>query len=451
MTKMAEFLRKARMAGCAVLLTSACAMAVPLHARANTAATAAEIGSELAQPGSDLDLRQFYLARGHQPLWLEEDGDLNAAARAFLRLAETASADGVAADVFGHSALLAALRLAAEDRSPFALARAELGLSRAFASYVRATRQAPHAEMIFVEDYLRPAVPTVRETLERAAAAPSLRGYVEDMAWMHPLYAPLRRALAAGRYEGAARLAAIRNLDRIKALPADTSGRYVIVDAANARLWMYENGRPVDSMKVVVGKPDNQTPMMAGTIRQAILNPYWNVPTDLVSRNIAPNVLRRGIGYLRASGYEVLSDWGDNPDVVDPATIDWREVARGPTDLRVRQVPRANNAMGKVKFEFPNEIGIFLHDTPDRDLMLEEARQFSSGCIRLEDADRLGRWLLGSPLPQGALEPEQPVALPRPVPIYVTYLTARAEGDRIVLGRDPYRLDSVPSALAVGN
>jgi L,D-transpeptidase YcbB len=191
--------------------------------------------------------------------------------------------------------------------------------------------------------------------------------------------------------------------------------------------------------------------MMAGTIRQAILNPYWNVPTDLVSRNIAPNVLRRGIGYLRASGYEVLSDWGDNPDVVDPATIDWREVARGPTDLRVRQVPRANNAMGKVKFEFPNEIGIFLHDTPDRDLMLEEARQFSSGCIRLEDADRLGRWLLGSPLPQGALEPEQPVALPRPVPIYVTYLTARAEGDRIVLGRDPYRLDSVPSALAVGN
>src|SRR5690606_37735006 len=101
------------------------------------------------------------------------------------------------------------------------------------------------------------------------------------------------------------------------------------------------------------------------------------------------------------------------------------------------QRPGAANAMGEVKFEFPNPLGIYLHDTPDKNLMDEAARQFSSGCVRLEDAERLGRWLLGGDLPEAGA-PEQKVDLAQPVPIYITYLTADTDGERIALGPDPY-------------
>ena len=104
--------------------------------------------------------------------------------------------------------------------------------------------------------------------------------------------------------------------------------------------------------------------------------------------------------------------------------------------------------MGKVKYEFPNPQGIYLHDTPDKDLMLEDARQFSNGCIRLEDAERLGRWLLGGELPQAG-SPETRVNLRQPVPVYITYLTVQSDGGRLALGSDPYGRDGVGrSALA---
>jgi murein L,D-transpeptidase YcbB/YkuD len=182
--------------------------------------------------------------------------------------------------------------------------------------------------------------------------------------------------------------------------------------------------------------------MMSGYIRNAIFNPYWNVPADLVKNRIAPNVLSQGRAYLKDRGYEVVSDWSDDAEVLDPATINWRAVTKGDVELRMRQLPGRTNAMGKVKYEFPNALGIYLHDTPEKNLMDEAARQFSSGCIRLEDADRLGEWLLGGSLPGRQDSPEQKVDLERPVPIYVTYLTAQVEDGTIAVAPDPYGRDS---------
>jgi murein L,D-transpeptidase YcbB/YkuD len=231
------------------------------------------------------------------------------------------------------------------------------------------------------------------------------------------------------------------NLDRVRALPASESGRYILVDAANARLWMYENGRPVDSMRVVVGKPSLPTPMISGYVRYAIVNPYWNVPTDLVRNKVAPNVLRQGVSYLNSVRYQVLSDWGPRATPDDPRKVDWKSVANGSIEARVRQLPGAGNSMGNVKFEFPNQLGIYLHDTPEKNLMLKEDRHFSSGCVRLEDADRLGRWLMRGELPTASASPEQKVDLPALVPVYVSYLTAFPDNGKIALGPDPYRRD----------
>jgi len=236
------------------------------------------------------------------------------------------------------------------------------------------------------------------------------------------------------------------NLERARALPAQLGRRYVLVDAAAARLWMYEDGKAVDSMRVVVGKPSEPTPMMAAMIRYLTLNPYWNVPPDLVRARIAPGVVSEGPGLLRNLRYEVLSDWTDDARKIDPTSIDWRAVAAGRQEVRVRQLPGANNAMGRMKFMFPNDLGIYLHDTPDRSLLREEGRLFSAGCVRLEDAPRLARWLFGeAPRARGAT-PEQQLSLPEPVPVYITYLTAAPEPQGVALREDVYNRDPLQLA-----
>jgi murein L,D-transpeptidase YcbB/YkuD len=239
------------------------------------------------------------------------------------------------------------------------------------------------------------------------------------------------------------------NLERARALPAQLGRRYVLVDAAAARLWMYEDGRAVDSMRVAVGKPSEATPMMAAMIRSLTLNPYWNVPPDLVRERIAPGVVSQGPSLLRNLRYEVLSDWSDDATRVDPSTVDWQAVLAGRRELRVRQLPGGSNAMGQMKFMFPNQLGIYLHDTPDRSVLRGEARLVSAGCVRLEDAPRLARWLMGeTPRARGAA-PEQQLSLPEPVPIYITYLTVAPEPQGVALREDVYNRD--PAQLAALN
>jgi murein L,D-transpeptidase YcbB/YkuD len=419
------------------MIAAAAAIAVPQTAWAEPLEPA-QLQTALAT--QEDGVRTFYAAHDHQPMWFTRQGSLNSAAQALMQLINTAEYDGVVRDRIEANELDAAMRRVEQD--PSSAADAELALTRTFVAYIKAMRQVDAAEMLYEHAALQPYVPTSYEVLQGAAKAGSLTQYVERMAWMHPLYAPLRKALlAGGNIDGSTQQAVLTNLERIRAIPASPGARHVLVDAANARLWMYEGDRVVDSMKVVVGKPDQPTPLMSGYIRHAILNPYWNVPSDLVRNRIAPNVLSIGRSYLRERGYQVVSDWSEDAEVIDPATIDWRAVTRGDIELRMRQLPGGTNAMGKVKYEFPNALGIYLHDTPDKNLMDEAARQFSSGCIRLEDADRLGQWLLGSSLPEHSDDPEQKVDLQRPVPIYVTYLTARAEGGTVALAADPYRLD----------
>jgi murein L,D-transpeptidase YcbB/YkuD len=232
------------------------------------------------------------------------------------------------------------------------------------------------------------------------------------------------------------------NMERARGLPANPGRRYILVDAASARLWAYEDGRVVDTMRVIVGKPTEQTPMMAGLIRYAMVNPYWNIPPDLVRNRVAPAVLKSGISYVKSKRYEVRSDWAEDSPVVNPKDVDWAAVAAGRQELPVRQLPGRDNAMGKMKFMLPNQLGIYLHDTPEKALFKEEERRFSSGCVRVEDAPRLARWLFGKPLKVPARGSERRVDLPRPVPVYITYLTAAPAEQGIAFSADAYSRDA---------
>jgi len=210
---------------------------------------------------------------------------------------------------------------------------------------------------------------------------------------------------------------------------------------------MVEDGQTVDSMRVIVGKPDpsTQTPMLASVIHYATLNPYWHVTPDLVRSLIARNVLDQGLGYLKARGYQILSAEGSG-EMLDAAKVDWHAVANGSQQVRVRQLPGPANSMGRIKIGFPNSSDIYLHDTPNKNLFAQDDRTLSHGCIRLEDAERLGRWLMGRDPQSASNAPEQNVLLPSPVPIYVTYLTAHVEGGQLAFVDDPYRPTAVVAA-----
>lgn len=420
------------------------AISVPAKAQfANTLGPGAsqQLRAEIA--GDAGELRQFYQKRGNQPLWLYPDGRATDAAELLLTRLDTSQFDGLPDRIVKRlktKSLRRDFERAARGR-PSDIARAEVGLSKLFTAYVTAMRSAHHADMIYESRALAPVVPAASAVLDAAARAPSLDTYVREMGWMHPLYAPLRDAMDTNQYDPLQRARIWENLDRVRALPSTPPERYVLVDAASARLWMYENGKPVDSMRVVVGKPESATPAMAGFIRYAIVNPYWNVPPDLVQKSIAPKFLKGGMKYWARERYEALSDFSDDAKVLDPKTIDWKAIAAGAPGPYVRQKPGGPNFMGKVKYEFPNPQGIYLHDTPERPLLKLADRQLSNGCVRLEDADRFGRWLLGKSLPKST-KPEQRVDLPTLVPVYITYLTAFPGEKGIAFRNDVYGRDN---------
>ncbi len=397
------------------------------------------LAAQIASEAGSL-VRPFYRARNYRPIWIDPaSGRLHPAAHSLARLLQTSAADGIKPSKLGARNVSRALYKASNGDTK-ALAKAEVRLSETFVRYVQLMRRDPGVGVIYQSDMLRPAPPTATAALAQAAGSPSFDRYIVDMGWMVPLYAPVRRSMESAAYADDRRRLAL-NLARLRSIPVGLSKRYVIVDAASSQLWMYENDRVVDQMRVVVGKPSEQTPMMAGFFRSVIVNPYWNVPEDLVRSRIAVNALAHGTAYLRESGYQVLSDWTDGASLVSADKVDWAAVAAGSQTVRVRQLPGPRNFMGRAKFMFPNEIGIYLHDTPDKELMRGDDRHLSSGCVRLEDAARFGRWLMKKPLPRRVRAPEQVINVPQLVPVYITYLTTRVEAGGLVSVADIYGLD----------
>jgi len=412
------------------------------------ARAASDASAPLAVAGAK-SVSEFYKSRDKRPLWLSQQGRQ---AALLIDMLESAELDGLQPDKYRPDALRSAVS-AAQSGSTKAVRRADMMLSEAFVDYVRDLRQPADVGTIYVDRELRPSAPSPEAILQAVAKAPSIEGYVAGMRWMNPAYVALRNALSTGEMSEAQRRQVQLNMERARELPAG-NGRYIVVNSAAQRLFMYEGGQVVDSMRVVVGKPVYPTPMMAAYVRFANLNPYWYVPPDLAAERIAPNVLKQGVSYLDRLGYQVVSDFIDDPEIFDPSLIDWQAVADGRQKVLIRQQPGAHNSMGRIKFMFPNEQGVYLHDNPDRQLFEEASRLYSGGCVRLESAWRLGRWLFGRDLTWKGAGTEEKVLLDRPVPVYLTYMTAVVEGSDItflddVYGRDAARLAKAGNAEAL--
>ena len=225
-----------------------------------------------------------------------------------------------------------------------------------------------------------------------------------------PAFGPIAGSIAPQMY-----------VDSLPNAQIPVQGRFILVDAASARLYMMEDGRVKDSMRVIVGKPETPTPELKSVLHYETINPYWHVTPEMAKTIIAPRVLKDGNAYLVQQGYEILSGSGKDAQQLSPDSIDWKAVAAGNEQIYVRQRPGPANSLGHYKFDIPDSDGIYLHDTPRKELFSQDQRALSHGCVRLEDAQRLARWLLGKDPPTASL-PEESILLPKPVPITISYL-----------------------------
>ncbi|MGE0714561.1 MAG: murein L,D-transpeptidase [Alphaproteobacteria bacterium] len=233
------------------------------------------------------------------------------------------------------------------------------------------------------------------------------------------------------------------NMEKLRWLPRRLEADHIVVNMAGFDLTVVRGGKPFTTMKVVVGRPYRQTPIMRSDITDLVLNPYWNAPEKLAREDLFPK-LRSHPGYFAEKGYRVLAGWSQDAPEVPLSMVDTTRLTSPMGAVRVRQDPGPKNALGRIKFNMQNQHAIYLHDTPDRHLFDRSARSFSSGCIRLEQPVALAELLLGD---QGGWPPERlaaaidtgetrSVPLRRRWPVYLVYQTAWVDDRGELVVRD---------------
>ena len=237
------------------------------------------------------------------------------------------------------------------------------------------------------------------------------------------------------------------NLERWRWLPRTPPDRYIEVNIAGFSLRVVERARTVMTMKAIVGKDYQPTPILASEITHLVLNPFWNVPRKIAWEEIIPRV-KRDTSYLERRLFKVYSAAGRGRREVDPASIDW--TTADSTAYRFRQQPGPSNALGRMKFVLPNEYGVYIHDTNAHGLFKKPVRHLSHGCIRIERPMALAEYVLRGHSGwtrkkiASVLETDTSltIRLPQAIPVYFLYLTAWAdESGPVQFHNDVYRLD----------
>ncbi|MEX2473945.1 murein L,D-transpeptidase [Marinobacter sp.] len=224
-------------------------------------------------------------------------------------------------------------------------------------------------------------------------------------------------------------------LERWRWLPDDLGDTYIVVNIAGFELRLVKDNADVLTTRVIVGRPSRQTPVIRDRIRHLVFNPNWTVPRTIMIEDQLP-VIRQNPDYLNAMDISVYRGWGPDREPVDPDTVDWSTLHENYFPFQLVQEPGPRNALGQVKFMFPNQFDVYLHDTPARGLFSRSQRSLSSGCIRVEDAFGLATALLANANGwtreriREIVESRSltTVHLDKPVPIHLEYWTAWVDG-----------------------
>ena len=233
------------------------------------------------------------------------------------------------------------------------------------------------------------------------------------------------------------------NMERRRWMPDDLGRSYVFVNMADFVLKYVVGPKTYLDTRVVIGKPYHRTPVFSDRMRYIVINPYWTVPPSIARKEILPK-LKKNANYLAEKNIKLFSGWNASAAVLDATTIDWSAVSPRGFGYRLRQEPGKGNALGTLKFMFPNRFNVYLHDTPARSLFKKAVRSFSHGCIRVENPDEFAAMLLrdhegwSREEIQAAIASgkRQVVTLKTSIPVHLTYLTAWVNKDASVYFRD---------------
>jgi len=249
------------------------------------------------------------------------------------------------------------------------------------------------------------------------------------------------------------RITTIRlNLDRLKWLNERSSKRHIIINIPDFQLYFEEDGKLIQTMGVITGKPRHPTPIFSDTVEMIVLNPYWNVPKSIIQKEMIPKLMRNPNAMAR-QGIEIRAGWGQDAKKVSGGSVDWSQYRYSKTmPYRFAQVPGYRNALGKVKFLFPNKFSVYMHDTPTKHLFKKSRRAFSHGCIRLQKPRELLRTFstfndnIDFDKSQKILKGKKNsyIKLEEKVPVDVVYLTAWVDYDgKLQFRNDVYNYDEM--------
>ena len=221
----------------------------------------------------------------------------------------------------------------------------------------------------------------------------------------------------------------IANMERWRWEPDDYGRFEVEVNIPEFRLWIKKDGEVVHTTRVVVGRPQNQTPVFNNSIKHIVVNPYWNVPPSIATNEIKPHLMANP-GYLDSQNMEMLS----GGKVINASAVDWTQT--NINNFHIRQRPGAGNALGQIKFLFPNEHDVYLHDTPSKSLFARTFRAYSHGCVRVENPMEFAGALLkleptlNAETLEASFGPKEKwFNLENHIPVHISYFTLRVDED----------------------
>ncbi len=247
------------------------------------------------------------------------------------------------------------------------------------------------------------------------------------------------------------------NLERWRWLPHDLGTRYILVNIANFALKVIEDKQIVKSMLAVVGKAYRRTPVFTGRLTYMVINPYWHIPPSIAKEDMLPKI-KENPEYLSKQGIRVFQGWEADAPEIEPSSIDWTLITGENLTFKLRQDPGPLNALGRIKFMFPNKFGVYLHDTPAREVFEKIKRSFSSGCIRVERPIELADYLMKNQpqwnrqkLLEAIMSREtQTILLPEPLEVHLLYWTAWVDDGGALHFRDDIYGRDMPLNKALG-
>ena len=405
-----------------------------ISASIQQALTSAPAASAAESVRADVD--RFYKERAYAPAWVQ-DGELSKVAGA-RRVLQSANDHGLVSADYNEETIAGAL--ASEDDledSPERLAQLDIDVTTSLFALGHDVALGRDDSKRVDPRWKKRRTPLDFVALLAQAAAGDLNTWLPLVQPKHPEYGALQKELAAIRARGATptddriRLLAL-NLERWRWLPDDLGPRHILVNVPEFHLAVRESGRNVLEMKVVVGEAEaaRRTPIFSSEIDTVVFSPYWNVPESIVEGETAPAVARDP-SFLDRNNIEILRRSKGKTEIVDPGDVDWDDEEEL-KELLFRQRPGPGNALGHVKFLFPNPYHVYLHDTPADSLFGRRGRALSHGCVRLEQPEALAQYVLRGSTEWDAERirtamysgEEKPVTLEEKIPVHIVYFTA---------------------------